>query len=263
MKHPWKYLSALAVGAILTTPAQAIPITFDFSGLVVQRSTLDSTGAQTDHADDVGTPWSAQFVMETDLFGPMQSSTDQFGTIMRFTGAPGAVTTSLTIGGISIDAARYNTDSSNIFAADSTQWVEVPGGWTLRPDQWGVNFRSREVTAQGIVADADLQMGFTDFFNFAEQTGGTELFDLDDVTSALSFASLPLSDPRTFRDVEYSFANYSCDLGCTFTDYDFWSLGVASVTRTVGATAVPEPGTLALLLASLGGAFALRRRRAV
>jgi len=265
MKHTSKYLSAMAIGAVLATPAQAVPIVFEFAGTVSQHSVLDyGTGVQLEDAGAIGTAWTAQFIVETDLFGPLQTSASEFGRNAGFTGLPGAVTPSLTIGGVSLDVARFNTDTAMLRANDSLGLVTYPnGGWAMQPDQWGVNFRSSEITPQGIAGVIDFQMGFFDYFNVADLTGGTSMFSLEDVTSPLSFAALPLDNPVWFRDVEYSVEGYSCVLTCNAVNVDFWSLGLTSVTRTVGANSVPEPDTLALLLAGLGGALGLRRRRSV
>lgn len=265
MKHTSKFLSAIAIGAVLTTPAQAVPIVFEFAGTVVQHSVLDyGTGEQVEDYDSLGMAWTAQFIVETDLFGTMQTFNSGSGINMSFVGLPGGVTPSLTIGGVSVDVARFNTDTSMLRANDSLGLITFPGGgWSMQADQWGVNFRSREVTPQGTAGVIDFQMGFVDYFNAADLTGGTTMFSLEDVTSPLSFATLPLDNPIWYRDVEYSVENYSCVLTCSAVNGELWSLGVGSVTRTVGARSVPEPGTLALLLAGLGGALVLRRRRTI
>jgi hypothetical protein len=265
MKHPRRYLWALATGAVLTVPAHAVPIVFDFEGLVSQHSVLDyGTGVQLEDNASVGTAWSAQFIVETDLFGPLQTSVSEYARMAGFTGLPGAVTPSLTIGGVSVDVARFNTDTSMLRVSDSFGFISFPGGgWTIQPDQWGVNFRSREVTSLGTAGIIDFQMGFVDNINVADLTGGTTMLNLEDITSPLSFATLPLDNPAWFRDVEYTVENYSCALSCNAINADFWSLGITSVTRTVGAAPVPEPGTFTLLLAGLAGVFLLRRRRMV
>jgi hypothetical protein len=263
MKHTRKFLPALAIGAFLTTPIHAVPIVFEFAGTVSQQGVVDyRTGEQLDDAGAVGTAWSAQFVVETDLFGPLQTGGTDLARMAGFAGLPGAVTPSLTIGGVSLDVARLNTDTSELRVSDSLGLITYSeGSWAIQPDQWGVNFRSREVTPLGIAGLIDLQMSFVDVFNSIDLTGGTSMLSLEDINSPLSLAMLPLDNPLWFRDVEYTVENYSCVLTCAAINREFWALGVTSVTRTVGMTTVPEPGTLTLLLAGLGGALGLRRRR--
>jgi hypothetical protein len=262
MKNIRMCVAALSLGAGLASPVRAIPIVFEFSGMATQHSVLDSSGVQTDFAEDIGTAWSAQFVVETDLFGPVQTFTSDLARQASYNGGAGAVTPNLMIGGASIDVARLNTNTGMLRVSDSFGFVTYPdGNWAIQPDQWGVNFKSREVTPQGTTGEIDFQMGFVDYVNFEDLTGGTGLLSLEDVTSPLSFGTLAFDNPLWFRDVEYSVSNYSCSVTCEFESYDFWSLGVTSVTRTVGTTSVPEPGSLALMLAGLGGMLAFRRRR--
>jgi hypothetical protein len=261
MKSSRSYLATLAIGVLVTTNANAVPVSIDFTGTVTQHSVIDyPPGEQVEIWSDVGTTWSAQFLIETDLFGPMQTFDGSFSRQGSFAGLPGAVTPSLTIGGVAIDVGRFNTDTSTVRFADSNGLISFPGGgWVIQPDQWIVKFASREITSAGTTSLSDLTMSFVDYFDAETLLGGTSLLSFDEVTSPLSAVLLPFENPLWYRDVDYTVENYSCDTTCKVSNLDFWSLGVTSVTRTVHP--VPEPSSLALLLAGLG-VLVLRRRRA-
>lgn len=257
-----KCLSALAISAALTTTAQAVPVVLDFTGTVAQRSFWDfATGVQTWDPTSSGAAWSARFVIESDAFGPVISNVSEYGRQAYYSGLPGAVTASLTIGGMPVDVAQFNTDTSTLRALDSAGVLIRPDGWAIAPDQWGVSLRSMEVTSAGTAAASDLRMSIVEDFLYADETRGTSMFSLDDVASPLALLMLPFENPLWSRDVFYSVDNFSCGQTCVGVGRDLWSLRTSTVTRTVGSTAVPEPGMMALLLAGLAGVFALRRRR--
>jgi len=265
MKFTRMILPALAVGAVATLPAHAVPVVFDFTGTISQHGGYDySSGTYQgwEEWDSAGTAFSAQFIVETDLFGPMATGENEYARSANFAALPGAITASFSIGGVPMALPRFNTEASFINAADSKGFVTFPsGGWSIVPDQWNVNFRSREVTPQGYTSLFDFSVGAAEDIDPVNMTGGTSMFSFEDITSPLSLVTLPIGSPYRFKDVQFSLENYTCNPTCRVLDGEYWYTTVTSVTRTVGTTAVPEPATLALLLAGMGGALLMRRRR--
>jgi len=270
MKFTRMIVPALVLGAALTTPAHAVPIVFDLSGTVAQHGgynygTAPGSYESWDDWESPGKTWSAQFVVETDLFGPLQTYSDERARNASFVGPPGAITPSLTVDGAALELAQFNTTSNRLSAWDSNGFITTPGpSWVIVPDQWMVRYDSREVTPQGTTSTLAFMMGFTEWIDATNMTGGTSMLDIEDVTSPLSFGSLLIpSNPLWFQDVELWLDDYDCDQTCRHTRAEWWTFTVTSVTRTVGSTQVPEPGTLALLLAGMGGALVMRRRRLI
>jgi hypothetical protein len=83
-----------------------------------------------------------------------------------------------------------------------------------------------------------------------------DYFDLAQVDPT-SIVSLPLH--TMFGS--YSETTFNCVLGaCETADFRSFGVTVDDVTRGIGPREVPEPGTLVLMVAGLGGIFLIRRR---
>lgn len=262
MKNQLKRILAVALVAT-AAPASAIPVQFDFAGVV--RSVIDydfATGEQINGQGPVGSAFSAQFLFDTDLFGPPVPEEAEFSDRLTFAAQlPGAVSANLVIGGVSVDIFEHDSDSASLNFNDS--WGVSPCGEgcsAVQPDQWGLTFQSETVTDIGRTA---LRSGF---FTFAAEVDFTrpELamnwLDFSEGIDPADIATLPIltRDPVSLYILDY---NYVCAERCTRTGVHMTLLEMSSVARTVAS--VPEPGTLGLFALGLAGmTFATRRRRA-
>ena len=259
MKTPWKKTFA-AAAVICAGPASAIPVTFDFSGTVAQVLIADfaAGGAPTLDLSTAGQAFSAQFIIDTDLFGPALSTASEFGDRLTFnTELPGAVTSSLMINGESIEIAPFSSNRGNAGFLDS--YGVVSRG--LAPDQFNVTANSVDVTPLGPAAARALSFSFVaDYQSFENPEAALTWFDFSPGFGLDQLATLPLLEALrtslTLGDLLFDCSGAQCQLASTRQTM----FNVTSSSRTVAS--VPEPGALGLLAIGLAGAWFTRRRPA-
>lgn len=261
MKTPWKNV-LVAAAIVSAAPASAIPVTFDFTGTVQSTYYVDFvTGEQVNDAGPTGAAFSAQFIIDTDLFGPPESSEAEFSDLITYSSLLGsAVSSSFLINGASVNLSPFSTNTATVTFGNSRGVVELEDGTkAISPDQWNVNLVSEELTPIGRTGYRSLSFGFVADFDASDPTGGPGWFDFSPGIDLDSIATLPMlstygGPPSLFLTDR----RYSCAERCLTTDLTLTAFTVATVTRS--ATSVPEPGTLSLFAVGLAGAWFMRRR---
>ena len=261
MKTPWRNV-LVAAAIVSAAPASAIPVTFDFTGTVQSIYYVDFvTGEQVNDAGPTGAAFSAQFIIDTDLFGPpVSSETDYSDRIDYNSSLAGAVNSSLVINGAAVNLTPFSTNTSSVYFGNSLGVFEdADGNRAIAPDQWGLNLISEELTPIGRTGYRGLSFSFVADFDASDPTGGPGWFDFSPGIDLDSIATLPmLSTYGGAPSIFLTDRHYGCAERCLTTDFTITALTVATVTRS--ATSVPEPGTLSLLAAGLAGAWFMRRR---
>ncbi len=258
MTRTGRFLTSLLLSGYFA-PAQAIPITFDLAGTLRQTAIIDSVaGTQTFDLSRAGTAFSAQFVLETDLFLPPIVSESELNHRLSFrSSTPEAVLRSFTLGGVDLPLSPYAWNQDFISVGDSKGTVCTEAGCRYAPDQWNLSMLSEEIGSQGASARRTISMGLVEDSMPGASEGG-QWFDFDDGFDIGTIAALPLDVimPPSLSMSDYRF---SCAERCTPIGQSWTVFEVTSFTRSVGN--VPEPGTLALLGVGLALGAALRRRR--
>jgi len=263
MKNHWKKTFA-AAAVICAGPASAIPVTFDFSGTVTQVLNFGpAPGVPTIDLSTAGQAFSAQFIIDTDRFGPAMSSSADVGDRLTFGSAlPGAVTSSLMINGESIDIAPFSSNLASANFLDSNGVVSCGENCSrIAPDQFNVNTISQDLTPAGLSAARTLSFSFlAGFQSFDNPEQALAWFDFSPDFDLTQLASLPLLDSLR-PSVSLNDVLFDCtEVGCQPTGSRRTMFDVMSATRTVAS--VPEPGALGLLAIGLAGAWFTRRRQA-
>jgi len=261
MKTQWTKIFAAAV-IVSAAPANAIPVTFDFSGTVAQVSVIDfTTGVLTPDFSTAGQSFNAQFTVDTDLFGAGVPAATDIGDRLGFSSLlPGAVTSSLFINGESIDVAPYASNRANASFLDSNGVVSCGEGCSrLAPDQFNVSTSSEDFTPLGPVATRNLSFSFVAAFAaFDNPELATSWFDLSPGFDLTQLASLPLPDSLTASVFLSDFVFDCTGVRCQQTSSQRTLFAVTAAGRTA---AVPEPATLGLLAFGVAAAMITRRRK--
>jgi hypothetical protein len=246
-----KFAGAMVLlAATAATQVQAIPIAFDFTGVVQRRTINDPSGFSEDFSQ-AGQSVTARMVIDTDLM--TLSQVDDFGQIVQswhstnFLPAPSEL--SITVNGSALAVPLYELNS---YAATAQDIACSGSPGCFSSDSLSFMWRSQQTPPA-----VGLQHAST--FSFLATESSPSYIDLGqpfDVDSLLTMAlpNLSLQFGTTIFDcqgVNLCFAN---------TVDTLW-ISPASVTRTdLSQVSVPEPGTLALFGAGLLGAGFLRRR---
>jgi len=247
-----KFWSAAALlAAMATTPAQAVPITFDFSGTVSSHTFFDPWAWEmTEDPTVVGLAFTARMTIETDQFGPpiLTEECCEVRTLNSpLVGQTPAPTLDFTMGGSPFAVPTYDQTYNYYYLVDGPP---PP----VSSDQIIVGWRSHPSPSVGLVNLTSLDLTSMN----AVDAGFVDLDQPFDPASLLSYA---LSD----FTLNLTMATYDCPAvnGCRQLLVENYALAVGSVTRTLGGgeVSVPEPGTLTLMAAGLLGAALGRRRR--
>lgn len=256
-----------AAVSFIAPSANAIPITFTFSGTVQTTEVVDfssGSGSPTyDHSLD-GQAFSAWITIDTDGLVRSQG-TDGDGThvlqLNDLASEPAEWTTSgLTIGGLSYDVGIYDRDYGQIAVNDYPGPVCAPSICYDRPDWVNISDRSAEYTLStapnGQYQDIRLNFSLRDLNN------PNGLIDLTQGFEATDLLTLPLTTASaTFARVTRDCLDGTCSVANSTTTGFLVSSWTITTPDALGTHNVPEPTTLALLAVGLLGTAATRRAR--
>ncbi|HEU5135329.1 MAG TPA: PEP-CTERM sorting domain-containing protein [Steroidobacteraceae bacterium] len=259
MKTQWNKIFAAAV-VVSAAPANAIPVTFDFSGTVAQVVVTDFTtpgSTPTFDLSTAGQAFSAQFVVDTDLFGLAFTGPSELGDRLTFTSdLPGAITPSFMINGESIEIAPFSGNRAIAGFLDSYGIVSS----RLAPDQFNVTALSEDSTPRGPAASRALSFSFVaGSQGFENPESALTWFDFSPGFGLDQIASLPLLESLRVG-VTLTDSLFDCSgEQCRATEFRRTMFNVTSATRAVAS--VPEPATLGLLALGIAAAMSTRRRQ--
>ncbi len=254
-----KIFAAAAFLAVVASPANSIPIAFDFTGTVRDRALVDLTaGSRTFDPSAVGQSFTARVVFETDLFTERSMPTRPTSRVLDIatpTSATAQWNSSLVIGGQSIELAIHDRNYGLVHLTDSLWPFTCTGGCRADNDVLAIATRSEHFGPLGLSEGRFFTLVGFEGVNFSSPLSPSYI-DLDqpfDVASILTYALPNLS-------LSYSNSTSICEPAgvCSTRTQDQTRFNITSFTRT--ALSVPEPGTLGLVMAGLLAAGITRRR---
>ena len=239
---------------------QAVPIVFEFTGVVTSRYTQVVGGPSVIDDSLNGVAYTASLTIDSDLLLAKPASND-YGDqwVKEFAdsefGAPG-VTGSLMIGGEAIDLRPYSRNLGNVAFNDTIDIINQNFDGQIDSLAINANSRAPEPTfpAQPGVMGSGRNLSLIAYELWSpEGTSGMGSFEnlsLDDLlTMPLPNATLRLWDAYWTCET-----TYCIQLPVTST-----SFSIDTLTRRVAS--VPEPATWSLLALGLIGAAGVRRRQ--
>jgi hypothetical protein len=273
MSSKGKFVSrfVLPLGLLsLSNSASAVPIRFDFNG-VVRETNIINTGAFTsDHSND-GAAFSVSMTVETEGL-TKSTSTAASGVTVNYADAPSApelVSSSVIINGIAYDVGIYGFDQGGIRFLDSNGPVSCGVGCnSFTPDQFGLSDSSTEILlgtgpfpADGVYRNRSVNINSADPDNFGpnlfDYASMMDYFNLAGTDDPLSILTLPIG----FLGGSYNEGSFTCSSvpfqRCTGDYSKVTVFTINSVSRSIAS--VPEPTSFGLLGLGFLGLAAKRR----
>lgn len=253
-----KFLAGAALFvAILSAPASAIPIAFDFSG-VVQRRTIYDNGTSTEDLSGQGQSFTARVVIDTSLMTLSQLDTYGGGRShwqsTDFLPAPSEM--SIDINGAPLAVPLYDLNAYSVTALDGRLPPGCPGCGIS--DSVQLLWRSQQ-TPPAVGQQRASTFSFA-AFEMSPNSDSPTYVNLDTPFDLDSLLTIPLPN----LELQFGTTIFDCQgVNLCFLSYNetTWFTTTA-VTRTdLSNVSVPEPGTLGLLAAALLGVSFGRRRR--
>jgi hypothetical protein len=252
MKRTFRCAALAAAFSLgLAGTASAVPIHFDFTGTI--------TGVEGVEGVAVGAAISGGFTFETDrLVGTHRAGDPQYSWLDL---EPVGLTEPyafLNFGGREL---AYPSAASGNYAVINFFDACRPDCGPLGPENFGMYASTGHSAAPdftGIIQHSAFYFASAALTRLPDPPF-IETFDYFDGAQVdpTSIVTLPLYDMVGF----YSGGTMDCVLGaCVNTDSGSLGFSIDSVTRGIGARAVPEPGTLGLLAVGLAGLLLFRRR---
>jgi hypothetical protein len=261
MKTSWIVAALSSISAVITLPANAVPIELSFSGTVASIITWPS--GPSGYEDWVGQAFTATYLIETDALQRATESTDRYEQISYAGPSPQAMSGSLSIDGLNIDLTPYPSNSGSIYFLDTKGLIQNDDGsasgypdqlWmsvvsTTFPSSWATegHFFSRSLYFNTVDWADDSPLGslLSDFIDFSRDAYEP------DILLTQPFATSTLS----FDNIEVACENSLC------LPYGGSSVKLKFDTVTRRVMSVPEPTTLMLMSFGLLGTAVARRRR--
>jgi hypothetical protein len=261
-----RFLGLILLGATLAAPASAVPIVFDIVGAVSGRSSFDSTsGSVTPDNSLNGQAVTAQIVIDTDLFGaPTTLSAAGYDEIdyRSVEGGPMPISASLTVGGVSVDIAPFSGNRGYVSFYDSHGTILGCDGTcgSMTPDQWNIRTQSFETGPNGTSGLQTFYFTAAETMNPGEPDSGMTWLDFSQPVNLDLLLTLPTASVTFPPSLYLTDTIFDCTSVCRQVSALTTGMRITSLTRS--SMAVPEPGTLGLLVVGFAGVmFATRRRQ--
>lgn len=256
-------VTAAIVALGFSASANAVIMSFEFSGYVNQAWRIDQNGAATSDPSYIGQTMFATITLESDALERLAYTTPDASYLGFYEAetAPESVHSSLFIGGVAHDVGVHAFNGGGVSYIDSRRdpICQFCGGVS---DQFSIRDNSYDDgMAPGNYGFRSLYLGSAALSDPLDPSAGLDYIDFSQYLDASSALTLPLASLYA----GYSEGIMTCDapddvaLVCSHSSELSLGFTVTSLTRTVQS--VPEPGSLALFGLGLTGLFASRRQR--